>query len=75
MTYIPAKGDIVYINFDPQVGKEQRKRRSAVVISPQKYNKHGFVPITQGVGIKSSIGFKVCIDDGNDKVSGHVLCD
>ncbi len=34
MTCIPAKGDIVYINFDPQVGKEQRKRRPAVVISP-----------------------------------------
>ena len=36
--YIPSRGDIVWIDFDPVRGHEQRGRRSAIVISPEKYN-------------------------------------
>ncbi|MBP6881601.1 MAG: type II toxin-antitoxin system PemK/MazF family toxin [Candidatus Pacebacteria bacterium] len=39
MKYIPAKGDVVWIDFDPTKGHEQKGRRPAVVISPDKYNK------------------------------------
>lgn len=39
MKYIPAKGDIVWIDFDPTKGHEQNGRRPAVVISSEKYNK------------------------------------
>ncbi|MBD2091175.1 endoribonuclease MazF [Microcoleus sp. FACHB-1515] len=49
-TYIPARGDIVWLNFDPQTGREQRGHRPAIVISPLKYNKTTglalFCPIT-----------------------------
>ena len=38
-SYIPQRGDIVWIDFDPQVGREQSKRRTAIVLSPQKYNR------------------------------------
>ncbi|CUU88667.1 mRNA interferase MazF [Campylobacter hyointestinalis subsp. hyointestinalis] len=38
MSYIPDIGDIIYINFDPQAGHEQSKRRPAVVLSPKLYN-------------------------------------
>ena len=36
--YIPERGDIVWIDFDPQSGQEQRVKRPALILSPQKYN-------------------------------------
>ncbi len=36
--YIPSRGDIVWLEFDPQKGKEIQKTRPSVVISPQSYN-------------------------------------
>lgn len=38
MAAVPDAGDIVWINFDPQVGHEQAKHRPAVVLSPAAYN-------------------------------------
>ena len=37
-SYIPERGDIVLLNFDPQLGKEQSGRRPALVLSPHRYN-------------------------------------
>jgi mRNA interferase MazF len=36
--YIPEKGDIVWITFNPQAGHEQAGRRPALVLSPAVYN-------------------------------------
>lgn len=36
--YIPDAGDVVWLNFDPQAGREQRGHRPALVISPSSYN-------------------------------------
>jgi mRNA interferase MazF len=36
--YVPAAGDIVWINFDPQSGREQSGHRPAVVLSAAEYN-------------------------------------
>jgi mRNA interferase MazF len=36
--YIPARGDIVWLTFDPQAGHEQAGRRPALVLSPASYN-------------------------------------
>ncbi|MGA1622786.1 MAG: type II toxin-antitoxin system PemK/MazF family toxin, partial [Synechocystis sp.] len=36
--YIPDRGDIVYLNFDPTKGHEQRGYRPALVLSPRSYN-------------------------------------
>ena len=48
--YIPDKGDIIFLNFDPSAGKEIMKRRPAFVISRELFNRHtGFAivaPIT-----------------------------
>lgn len=48
--YIPDKGDIVSLNFDPSTGNEIMKRRPAFVISRKLFNEHtGFAvvaPIT-----------------------------
>ncbi|NJM73866.1 MAG: endoribonuclease MazF [Scytonema sp. RU_4_4] len=48
--YVPSRGDIVYLNFDPTKGHEQKGHRPAFVISPYAYNEKTslglFMPIT-----------------------------
>ena len=72
--YIPKRGDIVWLNFNPQAGHEQSGKRPALVISPKEYNeKTGlglFCPITNKI---KNYPFEVKID--NDKISGVVLSD
>jgi mRNA interferase MazF len=48
--YVPERGDIVYLDFDPTKGHEQRGHRPAFIISPRIYNQKSslalFLPIT-----------------------------
>lgn len=37
-TYVPEAGDIALLDFDSQIGREQAKRRPALVITDQRYN-------------------------------------
>ena len=37
-SYVPNAGDIVWVSFDPQTGREQAGHRPAVVLSPAAYN-------------------------------------
>lgn len=73
--FIPERGDVVWLNLDPQAGHEQKGRRPALTISPKEYNsKTGlaiFVPITtQSKGYP----FEVQIPEGI-KISGVILSD
>ena len=36
--YVPRRGDLVWLHFDPQTGHEQAGRRPALVLSPRSYN-------------------------------------
>ncbi|NLL85523.1 MAG: endoribonuclease MazF [Syntrophomonadaceae bacterium] len=36
--YIPKRGDIIWLEFNPQAGHEQAGKRPALVISPEAYN-------------------------------------
>jgi mRNA interferase MazF len=38
-SYIPARGDIVWMNFSPQAGFEQAGRRPALVLTSKEYNR------------------------------------
>lgn len=38
MAYIPERGDVVWVTFNPQAGHEQAGRRPALVLSPAAYN-------------------------------------
>lgn len=38
-SYIPSRGDVVWLTFYPQAGQEQSGRRPAFVVSPHAYNK------------------------------------
>ena len=72
--YIPERDDIVWMNFDPQSGREQKGKRPAMVISPKQYNeKTGlglFCPITSKI---KGYPFEVRIT--NNKINGVVLSD
>jgi mRNA interferase MazF len=52
-TYVPERGDIIKLSFNPQQGREQAGFRPALVISPIAYNrKSHFVlacPITNTI--------------------------
>ena len=51
--YVPERGDVVWLDFQPQCGHEQSGRRPAAVLSPRAYNsKVGlalFCPITSRI--------------------------
>ena len=51
--YIPDRGDIIWLDFEPSVGREIMKRRPAYVISRRAFNEHtGFAlvaPVTSTV--------------------------
>lgn len=51
--YVPDRGDVVWLQFNPQAGHEQAGHRPALVVSPKSYNqKVGlalFCPITSHV--------------------------
>ncbi len=36
--FVPDRGDVVWLQFDPQAGHEQAGHRPAVVLSPKAYN-------------------------------------
>ncbi|MEI6438521.1 MAG: endoribonuclease MazF [Candidatus Omnitrophota bacterium] len=37
--FIPSRGDVVWLSFDPQAGHEQSGHRPALVLSPLEYNR------------------------------------
>ena len=47
---VPETGDLVWLTFDPQAGREQAGRRPALVLSPRTYN---IGKKCSGVGIDS----------------------
>jgi mRNA interferase MazF len=73
--YVPARGDVVWITFNPQAGHEQAGRRPALVLSPSSYNrKVGLAilcPITSQV---KGYPFEVNIPSGS-KLGGVILSD
>ena len=72
--YIPERGDIVWLNFTPQIGREQQGKRPAIVVSPQVYNKKAglalFCPITSK---QKSYPFEVYVN--HEYIKGVVLSD
>lgn len=74
-TYVPRRGDVVWITFNPQAGHEQAGRRPAAVLSPAAYNSRVglaiLCPITSQV---KGYPFEVLVPSGL-QVSGVVLAD
>ena len=36
--YVPEAGDLIWLTFDPQAGREQAGRRPALILSSKTYN-------------------------------------
>lgn len=36
--YVPRRGDVIWMQFNPKIGHEQAGRRPALIISPEIYN-------------------------------------
>lgn len=36
--YVPERGDIVWVDFNPTIGHEQSNRRPAIILSSRVYN-------------------------------------
>ncbi len=74
-SYIPNRGDIVWLNFTPQAGHEQRGVRPAIVLSPKIYNEKTSLcicfPITSKV---KGYPFEIALPQ-NLTISGVILSD
>ena len=74
-SFVPEAGDLVWLTFDPQAGREQAGRRPAVVLSPRLYNaKSGLAlacPITNQV---KGYPFEVAVPPGLG-ATGVILAD
>ena len=74
MQYIPDKGDVIWLNFSPQAGYEQKGNRPALVISTKMYNQKTHLalccPITSR---QKKYPFEVITN--SKKVKGVILAD
>ena len=74
-TYVPDRGDIVWLHVDPRDGHEQAGRRPAFVVSPRSYNRRVglalFCPLTSRV---KGYPFEVALPEGG-KAQGAILSD
>jgi len=65
LTYVPQRGDMVWLTFNPQAGYEQAGRRPAIVISPKEYNeKVGLAILCPITSHKKGYPFEVEIPEG-----------
>lgn len=75
MVTVFEQGDIVYLDFDPQAGHEQKGRRPALVVSNDLFNRVSSLtmvcPVTH---TDKGHPFHVRLD-GRTKTDGVILCD
>jgi len=71
--YIPKKGDLIIITFDPQSGHEQKGRRPALVVSNSVFNQHtGFAIVCPITNTNRDSPFHVAIADSKT-LTGYVM--
>lgn len=70
--YIPNKGDLVILTFDPQAGHEQRGRRPALVVSNYQFNKGvGFALVCPITNTNRDFPFHVAVE--GEQIGGYIL--
>lgn len=75
MAYVPDRGDVVWISFNPQAGHEQAGRRPGVVLSPKAYNrKVGLAILCPITSQSKGYPFEVALPEEVD-VTGVILSD
>src|SRR5436190_11032727 len=71
-SYVPDRGDVIWISFNPQAGHEQAGTRPALVLSPRQYNDRSSLALLCPITTKRKGRFEVPIPEGLP-VSGVVL--
>src|SRR2546430_404758 len=73
-SYVPEAGDVVWLDFDPQLGREQAKRRPALVITDEGYNRaSGLVVVCALTSQRKPYPFALPVVI--NKIEGAVLVD
>jgi mRNA interferase MazF len=72
--YIPDRGDIVWLDFDPQSGHEQSGHRPAFVISPIAYNQRSNLALLCPITSKTK-RWKLEVLLTDTKTKGVILAD
>ena len=73
--YVPRQGDVVWLDFHPQSGREQSGRRPGVVLSPRSYNGKVGIAILCPISTKvKGYPFEVLVPAGLP-IHGVVLSD
>ena len=74
-SYVPDRGDVVWLQVTPQAGHEQAGHRPALVLSPASYNRRSGLmlccPITSRV---KGYPFEVALGEGQE-LAGVILAD
>src|ERR1700719_994340 len=73
-SYVPDAGDIVMMDFDAEVGREQAKRRPALVLTDQRYNRASGLAVVCPLTSKRK-PYPFALPITIDKVEGAVLVD
>jgi len=72
--YVPRAGDLIWLDFDPQAGREQAKRRPALVVTDHAYNQaSGLVLVCPLTSRRKPYPFALPVTV--DKIEGAVLLD
>lgn len=72
--YAPDRGDLVWIDFNPQKGHEQANKRPAVVLSPKIYNAKSSLALLCPVTSRMK-GYPFEVSFAAEKISGAILAD
>ena len=72
--YVPNQGDLVWLEFDPQSGHEQKGRRPALVLSPASYNLKVGLMLCCPITTKAK-GYPFEVEVESKEVKGVVLAD
>lgn len=70
--YIPQKGDLVWMDFDPTIGHEQKGVRPAIVVSDNQFNKKsGLAYVCPITSTSKDYPYRIRID--GKQIKGFVM--
>ena len=73
-SHVPDAGDIIWLDFDPQAGREHSKRRPAMVLTDFRYNRaSGLCVVCPLTSVRKGYPFEVAATI--DNIAGAVLAD
>ena len=73
--YVPGRGELIWLDFNPQAGHEQAGHRPALVLSGQRYNRLTGMAVCCPITTRpKDYPFEVLLDPAS-QITGAVLAD